>query len=177
MILNPEKSTRVNDRFVSDESIICVAPPANVSHPIVDSPPNSKDSRFQAHFYKKIALDIVTETVFKYPYPYISEKTLRPIACKRMFIVVGPAHLLKLLHIKGFQTFGDFLDESYDDIICPTTRFHAVTKSIKNFIDRPLDEIKEFYLINQKRFDHNFQTLRNLRSKELVALKSRIKQM
>ena len=174
MILVPEKSTRVNDRFVFNNTINCVIPSTNISHPIIQGLPNDKSFRFQASFYKKIALDIVTETVFHYPYPYISEKTLRPIGCKRMFIILGPANLLKLLQAKGFSTFNDFLDESYDSITCPTQRFHSVVKSIKNYMERPLTEIKDFYIKNQQRFDNNFQILQELRSEELATLKSRL---
>jgi hypothetical protein len=139
--------------------------------------PNSIDTRYQASFYKKIALDIVTESVFDYPYPYVSEKTLRPIACKRMFIIMGPKHILKLLHDKGFETFSDFLDESYDDISCPMERFGKIIQTTKEFIKQPLDDIKDFYLKNHQRFEHNFQVLSDIRSKECSALELRMKKM
>jgi hypothetical protein len=177
MILVPEYSTRVNDKFILDESINCTIPQFSISHPLIQGLPNSIDTRYQASFYKKIAIDIVTESVFDYPYPYVSEKTLRPIACKRMFIIMGPKNILKLLHDKGFETFSDFLDESYDDISCPMERFKKIIQTTKEFIRRPLDDIKDYYIQNQKRFDHNFQVLSNIRSQELIALELRIKKM
>lgn len=166
MILLPETQTRVNDLFITDDSIKCTVPSTKIVHPLITGGANDRASRYQADFYKKIALDIVTETVFDYPYPYISEKTLRPIACKRMFIILGPPHILKLLHSKGFETFDDFIDESYDNITCATERFHQVVKTIQSFFDIPLDDIKNFYKTNQKRFDHNFQILTHLRDQE-----------
>ena len=64
--------TRVNDLFVSAPDIDASIPTSNVSNPLITSGPNSKDTRFQADFYKHIACDIVVETVFDYPYPYVS---------------------------------------------------------------------------------------------------------
>ena len=175
MILVPENPTRVNDKFIFDESIICSIPQSNISHPLVQGLPNSFDTKYQASFYKKIALDIVTETVFEYPYPFVTEKTLRPIACKRMFIIMGPKNMLKLLQDKGFETFGDFIDESYDNVSCPMERFRKIIQTTMEFIRRPLGDIKDFYHKNQKRFDHNFQVLSNIRSQELRTLESRLK--
>lgn len=174
MILLPEIPTRVNDHFITDESISCAVPDAPIRHPLITGESNSIDSKYQADFYKKIAVDIVVETVFNYPYPYISEKTLRPMACKRMFIVLGAPHILKLLHSKGFETFPDFINESYDDIVCATDRFHRVVAAIKTFVDTPLDDIKAFYKENQKRFDHNFQILTSLREQERQELEHRL---
>lgn len=174
IILLTETKTRVNDLFITNDSIACTIPSTKISHPLIVGSAKDKDSMYQADFYKKIALDIVTETVFNYPYPYISEKTMRPIACKRMFIVVGAPHTLKLLHSKGFETFNDFIDESYDDIICATDRFHQVVKTIQTFLSIPLDNIKNFYQAEQKRFDHNFQILTQLRDQEHHQLKIRL---
>jgi hypothetical protein len=170
MILKPETLTRINDKFILDESISCSVPETRITHPLIQGSPNSNNSRFQASFYDQIAMDIVTETVFHYPYPYISEKTLRPIACKRMFIVLGAADTLKLLHSKGFLTFPDFIDESYDSIQYPIQRFHQTVRSIRHFLDRPLKEIQAFYEQNQQRFQQNFDLLKNLRQKECEEL-------
>ena len=112
---------------------------------------------YQADFYKNFGLDIVTETVFDYPYPFITEKTLRPITSKRPFIVVGAVGTLNLLRKKGFRTFNQILDESYDDIINPSDRFDSVTASIKNFVTQPLDKIKNDVISISDVLEHNFQ--------------------
>lgn len=174
MILIPKVFSRVNDEFVFDNLIDATPITETIKHPLIRGRPND-DTRFQAKFYSKFALDIVTETVFNYPYPFITEKTLRPIACKRMFIVLGPTGILSTLKSKGFETFSDIIDESYDGMIDPTERFNAVIKSINLFVSLPLEEIKLYYHQNQNRFENNFQTLKNLRSTELADICSKLK--
>ena len=79
--------TRVNDRF--SVTVPCDEIAVDFKDAIVEGKPNH-DFRVQAPFYKKIGVDIVAETVFEYPYPFLTEKTYRPIASLRPFILVGP---------------------------------------------------------------------------------------
>jgi hypothetical protein len=177
MILIPHPWTRVNDNWIYNDSVDATPVLVDIKHVLVSSPPSNIDNinfyldktqdRYNCNFYKNIALDIVSETVFNYPYPYISEKTLRPIANKRMFIVVGPKNVLQLLKSKGFETFPDYIDESYDDIDDPIERFNNIIESIDIFISQPMDDIKNYYRKNQDRFDHNFQLLTQLEENEL----------
>jgi len=142
----------------------------DVLHKLVTSPPNSAQDRFNCDFYKNVALDIVTETVFNYPYPCITEKTTRPIANKRMFIIVGATNILQLLRSKGFETFSDFIDETYDTIVDPVDRFNSIVNSIHAFLEKPIDDIKDYYIKNQDRFEHNFQLLSRLEEIELETI-------
>jgi hypothetical protein len=166
-IIKLSPATRVNDLFVVDSSVDATEPTESVYHPLITAGPNDQDTRFQANFYQHVACDIVVETVFNYPYPYISEKTLRAFACKRMLIVLGPVGVLKLLRSKGFQTFNDIIDESYDHISDPIERLHAVVSEIKKFCNTPLDTIKTYMQGNADKFEHNFLTLKNLQQLEL----------
>ena len=173
LTLNPV--TRVNDSFVQDQTID--ASPSNVSirHPLILPEPKSWPVTDQVLFYQHIACDIVVETVFKYPYPYVSEKTLRPMACKRMFIVLGPPGVLKLLHSMGFKTFDDFINEDYDNISDPIDRFLAVNEQIHQLCDRPLEEIVQYLQTNESKFDHNFSNLVGLQEKEIKEISSKLK--
>lgn len=166
--------TRINDLFSLDDRID--ASPVSVSerHPMIQTLPNSENEKFQADFYQYIACDIVVETTFDYPYPYITEKTLRPIACKRMFIVVGPTGILSHLRTKGFQTFGDIIDETYDSIADPIDRFLEIKNQIYRFCDRPLEEILQYLHNNKHKFKHNFDNLMSMQSKELDELRKNL---
>jgi hypothetical protein len=124
----------------------------------------------QEEFYKKIAVDLVTESVYNYPYPFVSEKTIRPIACKRLFIIIGSPGTLALLHSKGFETFSDVIDESYDLIIDPVKRWHALEHTITDFITKPLDEIRSIVQSKKSILDNNFLTLKNLQKLEIKQL-------
>jgi hypothetical protein len=161
IITDPQ--TRVNENWanhsVSWEPVTC-----GYKDNLITGEPN--DTRFQAEFYKHIALDIVTESVYNYPYPQITEKTLRPISCKRMFIVIGAPGTLELLHKKGFETFADVIDERYDVELDPVRRWHMICESIKNFVIKPMDEIRDIVYQHQETLEYNFQVLVNLETTE-----------
>lgn len=106
-------------------------------------------------FYNTHAIDIVTESALDYPYVYLSEKTFRPILMETPFIAVCPQGTLRHLRSFGIKTFGDYWDESYDDISDPRDRFLAVTKVIQQVCNRPLSEIKRIYQNMRPRLYHN----------------------
>jgi hypothetical protein len=70
----------------------------------------------------------VLETLFDDSRLHLTEKILRPIACGKPFILVSTRGSLEYLRSYGFQTFGDFIDESYDTIVDPMERLHAIIK-------------------------------------------------
>jgi hypothetical protein len=165
--------TRVNEKWI-DCDIDCRNATDRWQDPIINGSSNNLSTRYQADFYKYIGIDIVTETVYNYPYPYVSEKTLRPIACKRLFVVVGAPGVLKLLHSKGFETFADVLDESYDLISDPNARFRQLQKTIQDFILQPTKTIIDLVKLKTPVLEHNFKTLKNLQAIELRELINRI---
>jgi hypothetical protein len=165
--------TRINEEWI-DNDIDCRPTVDPCQDSIINFAPNSMSTRYQADFYKYIGIDIVTETVYNYPYPYVSEKTLRPIACKRLFVVVGAPGTLKLLHNKGFETFADILDESYDLILDPNARFRQLQKTIQDFILQPTKTIINLVKLKAPVLEHNFKTLKNLQAVELNELSKRI---
>ena len=135
--------TRQNDLWLKENTTIrCDVPVTDYKNDIIKGLP-FVEYRWQADFYQKIGVDIVTETVFNYPYPFITEKTYRPMASLRPFIIVGASHTLDFLKKIGFKTFSVIIDESYDNIVDPEERFNSVCNSIKVFVSRPLDEIKQ----------------------------------
>lgn len=67
--------------------------------------------------YSRTHYSVVTETLVSYhttPYEFITEKTGKPLLAKRLFVMFGQCGILKTLHELGFETFGDVIDESYD---------------------------------------------------------------
>jgi hypothetical protein len=162
--------TRINDRWAKD---IDTSPGQPEKDSIIDGhhlqyPPADQD---QNVLYRSIALDLVNETVYNYPYPCITEKTLRPIACKRMFIIVGPQGILDLLHSYGFRTFNDIVDESYDTITEPNARFVAVMTAFEEFCNIPLATVQTWMQDNQDIFEHNFTALQQLKQTEFERFK------
>jgi hypothetical protein len=106
-------------------------------------------------FYQHYAVDIVTETNFHYPSKFVSEKTLRPLLLKTPFLMFGPANFLKYLHSKGFKTFGDVWDESYDQVENPQDRFVLCCQLLNTISNWSLDEWNNIYAHLSERLDNN----------------------
>jgi hypothetical protein len=65
--------------------------------------------------YNQTAFSIVAETNFASNYVFHTEKIVKPILARRLFIVFGGHHYLKNLQRLGFKTFDNIIDESYDN--------------------------------------------------------------
>jgi hypothetical protein len=66
---------------------------------------------------------VVTETEMLPRASRITEKSLKPLANFHPFIIFGNLGALKLVRELGFSTFGEVIDESYDDEPDPRRRF------------------------------------------------------
>ena len=109
--------------------------------------------------YQTCAIEVVLETLFDDSRSHLTEKTLRPIACGRPFMLAATPGSLKYLQSYGFKTFGEYINESYDDIVDPVERIQAIVSemnrissldtSIKQNLWVELYKIAEF---NKQRF-------------------------
>lgn len=83
------------------------------------NPPIVKDSHsntnFWADIYKNIAVEVVCETCHNNESFFITEKTLRPILYKRLFLVFGSKYYEQKLKKLGIDIFDDVFDKSYDE--------------------------------------------------------------
>jgi hypothetical protein len=64
---------------------------------------------------------------------FITEKLYKPIYNLHPFIVVGAPRMLQLLRDKGYRTFPELFDESYDVEECPIRRIYLVIDEIEKF--------------------------------------------
>lgn len=94
-----------------------------------------------ATYYHRYFLEIVTETDSKNPY-WITEKTLRPIAFGKPFILFSGQYALQHLRNLGFQTYSPWIDESYDLIENQFDRFDAIIKEIDRLAALSYDQLK-----------------------------------
>ena len=97
-------------------------------------PINTHDSTASADYnnddYSSTAIEVVLETLFDDTRLHLTEKTLRPIACGRPFILMATYGSLQYLKDYGFQTFDGIIDETYDTIIDPRKRLNAVVQEM-----------------------------------------------
>lgn len=83
------------------------------------------------NFYDTSYINIVTETYFFSNIRHITEKTYKPIAFMQPFIIFAAPGTLAYLRSLGFKTFGQFWDESYDDITDHEVRFMTIMELIE----------------------------------------------
>ena len=114
---------------------------------------------YSAVDYQQCWFDVVLETLFDDSRLHLTEKTLRPIACGKPFILVAPHGSLDYIRSYGFKTFDGLINESYDSIVDPYDRMLAIIELMKSLSElsakEKLDLNQELKLItayNKKRF-------------------------
>ena len=81
-------------------------------------------------------IDVVAESdVFNYH--WLTEKVAKPLATGKPFVLLGGRNSLQLLRDWGFVTFGDMIDESYDNEEIPTLRIEKIIRSLKQVYHSP----------------------------------------
>lgn len=90
------------------------------------------DFRFYAYYpshYYDTNISIVSETTQTEFFP--TEKTYKSLMLGHPFAVYGGKHSLRKLRALGFETFGDNIDESYDNSDWPEERANVLIDSLK----------------------------------------------
>lgn len=67
------------------------------------------------------------------PWPFITEKTFKPIALQHPFQVLGHSGTLARLHDLGFETFSEMFDESYDHAPTDQKKLTILKNNVANF--------------------------------------------
>lgn len=122
---------------------------------------------------------VVTETCFWDKKKHLTEKIFKPIVAKQPFILLGCAGNLQYLREYGFKTFGDWWDESYDNIQDPLKRLNAVVDVIEKICSTDNNKLESMLIDMQTVLDYNYNLFF---SKEFVdnayfELKEKIKQV
>lgn len=106
--------------------------------------------------YKQTAYSIVTESNADDHYVFYTEKTVKPILARRLFIAVAGRYFLQGLRDIGFKTFDGIIDESYDSAPTFQHRVWLASKEIERLQQIPQAEILEQI---KPICDHNYQHL------------------
>jgi len=96
--------------------------------------------------YGSTQLEIVLETLFDDARIQLTEKSLRPIACGHPFMLASTPGSLEYLRSYGFETFGPYIDESYDAVLDPAERLRFIVAEMRRVASLPLDQKQELYL-------------------------------
>ena len=165
--LSTSPFTRINDYWEFDSIMKSVWKIEEPQGPIFNSSVDkivwgTKGGHYyECPWYRKVFADIVTETVYNDPYPFISEKTIRPIVNYRPFVLLAAPGTLQMLRDFGFKTFGDFWDESYDETEDPNARFHKVCQQISWIASWSVEECQARLFEMKEILCHNHATFMN----------------
>ena len=109
-----------------------------------------------APFYKRIFVDIVSESIIDKKICFITEKTVRPILFKSPFIIMAGQGFLATLRKFGFKTFDTWWSEDYDNY----TGVGRLEK-IKELIDSisQMQNLFDIKLDMQENIEHNYSHL------------------
>lgn len=110
-------------------------------------------------------VSLVTETRFCSPLTTFGEKTLKPMAMYRPFIMMGAPYTLKLMKDLGFKTFNKYWDESYDNITDHNKRFEEIYKVVQFVLSKSHNDLKIMLGDMQEILEHNKNNFKALRKK------------
>jgi hypothetical protein len=137
------------------------------------------DSSFSANFgfselkfWQRSLWHVVNETVFYPQKLHLTEKTFKPIVAMRPFMLVAAPGNLKYLRSYGFRTFGDWIDESYDEESDSTARLDKIVGEIAKLCNLSWVQLMEMYQDMLPILEHNkkhfFGEFRHIIVNELV---------
>ena len=101
--------------------------------------------------------------------PWITEKTYKAIACKKIFLCYGMQGSLNVLKQMGFQTFDNIIDETYDTIEDPVLRRAALVKEIMRLSLLTTQETEELIKQAKDITDHNLQIFEKKKTRQLLS--------
>lgn len=114
----------------------------------------------QEFFYKDTFCSLVLDTYCSEDQVVLDEKVFKPIAYGHPFLLLCNRGGLKTLRSIGFQTFGDFWDESYDDLQ-GYERLETIFKLMLEIEKWSIDHINTVYNNMKPILEHNQQHFYN----------------
>lgn len=111
---------------------------------------------FDLEHYKDATWEIVLETVFDADSIFLTEKIFRPMVCRVPFILAAAPGSLKFLQRYGFKTFGDLIDESYDDIQDPLARLNGIIRAVNSVTKLTGRDLERLQNVTEHNFNHVF---------------------
>lgn len=123
-------------------------------------PPTDYTDSNPVNSYYECFCALVIESQVAQPMINVSEKTLHAIKNMRPFLLYAAPGTLELLRKNGIKTFGDYWDESYDNIENTVERIHAVNHIATELNNKPLDELISMYKDMKHILYHNISAIK-----------------
>lgn len=94
--------------------------------------------------YQNTAYSIVAETALGgVDYTFYTEKTMKPMIARRLFVAFCGQYHLANLHKLGFKTFDSIIDESYDAEPDQQKRFDMAWQQVERLCQLPQSQVLE----------------------------------
>ena len=103
---------------------------------------------------------VITETVYS-QYTFLTEKTFKAIQTFMPFVVFGNPQTIENLERLGYNTYGKWIDHSYDKIWEFTPRLQALTKEIDRLSNLSPEDWAQMRLEMLPSMIYNYQHLLN----------------
>lgn len=126
---------------------------------------NWYDGMPKKSFYRRTYFELACETLGNADGDdtfWPTEKTMKPILMKHPFMVLAPMHHLRNLRELGFRTFGNVIDESFDQMPKIEDRIKKIIQNIQTIKHDPLG----FWNATNDIREHNHSVLENLLEKD-----------
>jgi len=114
----------------------------------------------EIYLYPKPYVDtyfsLVSETVFRMPYSFRTEKIWKPIVMGHPWIAAASRGFYRDMHNLGFKTYGHLIDESFDLIDCNHDRLARIVAIVKDLCSQDLAAfLKECYTVSKYNQQHH----------------------
>ncbi len=121
-----------------------------------DTNPHNYVSRVHPEYALQTYVTVVSEPqYYKHELAvFNSEKVFKPISCFHPFIVLGGMGSLKALKKRGYKSFSNWFDESYDEIEDDKKRMQAIIDVLK-YIDS-IDNKLDWFESMKETLTHNY---------------------
>jgi len=108
------------------------------------------------NIYNQTTYSIIAETNFANHYSFYTEKTVKPILGRRLFLAFSGQYFLRNLRNMGFKTFDGIIDETYDTVADIEVRGKLITEQIDYLVEQDQSKILELV---KPITEHNYQVL------------------
>jgi len=146
LVKNLERLGLLNNSFVSVNS---PGDPFNCVYKLEEDHEDIKDDFYKwcqtpyLPHYVKSKLSVVMETIMVEESYQLSEAIYKPIMTEHAFVVLGPVGYLDFLRSYGYETFGKWIDESYDKEQDVAKRISMIADVCENFLK---SDVSKFYI-------------------------------
>lgn len=88
-----------------------------------------------------------------------TEKTIKAVIHRHPFMVYSNKDFLKRMKNYGFKSFGEYIDESYDDILNPVDKIHAINTQAERLNNMHYIEFKKLMWDMSSITTYNYQVI------------------